>query len=203
MEQSGGEQEPGAVRYRALEGPREGKKETRGRAAESRPDPDPSCQPGLWGITEGLARNSGPGTSTPLSLQAPGLALGRRAAPARPALDPAAPAAPAAARQSRLPGARSVAPGEAAPLRRRSGEPGTGAPPPPRPRVGTTVAPPPGQPQLRGKPFPTPGATWRSPEGEYWAATRRELGVSPGREGRWQSPEVRRLPGSGPPPGTA
>lgn len=34
MEQSGGEQEPGAVRYRALNGPREGK-ETRGRAAES------------------------------------------------------------------------------------------------------------------------------------------------------------------------
>ncbi|CAO2585731.1 hypothetical protein LEMLEM_LOCUS3695 [Lemmus lemmus] len=77
MEQSGGEQEPGAV--------------------------------------------SGPETSTPLSSQAPGSALGRRAAPSRPDLGPAAPAAPAAARQPRLPGSRAAAPGGAAPLRRRSG----------------------------------------------------------------------------------
>lgn len=48
MEQSGGEQEPGAIRYRALKGPGEGK-ETRGRAAESWPDPDSLLPAGTLG----------------------------------------------------------------------------------------------------------------------------------------------------------
>lgn len=144
MEPSGGEQEPGAVRYRAPEGPREGRR-TWGRGAELGRVWGPLLGAGAQKHNgSGLAGDSGPGTPppTPLYPQAPGPALGRRAAATRPEPGAATPAASAAARQPGLPGASAAAPGGAAPLRRRSGELRARAPP----HLGTAPAPPPAPP---------------------------------------------------------
>lgn len=118
MEQSGGEQEPGAVRYRALRGADRGKKDLGEGICTGVGRRIRSSEPGRRSIYEAdskvtAARKLPP---TPLYPQASGPSLGRRATPLRPEPGTAAPATSAAASQPGLPGTSAAAPCGVAPL---------------------------------------------------------------------------------------